>query len=259
MNSLEPSQTKFDLRGRFFGVPLRVHPFFWSSAAALGIRYYADPEGGSLGYFAFWIAAVLACVLLHAFGQACMGRLFGMRGGIVLYGLGSHISGVKGLSRCRQRVIVLSAGPIVQAALIGCILGLTEIPFPAILSDWGWQTPVATGAVMLVQLNIAWGLLNILPLWPFAGGRIALELGETILGKKGRAIALVLSLATAAIMSVWVALEMSRHLSNRYDPNYLIHLEEGSIRLLFCFILWTKSFKALWTGTESRPQLLKQR
>jgi Zn-dependent protease len=143
------------------------------------------------------------------------------------------------------------AGPTVQLVLLGGVWGLTAIPFPKTLIDWGWQTPVATGALILVQINLTWGLLNIVPLWPFVGGRIAVDVGETALGKTGRVISLVLSLAVTSIVSVWIVFEMSLHLNNRFDPNYLIHLEEGIIRLLFCFVLWTISFKALWPVENS--------
>lgn len=255
MNVPDPSQTKYDLRGRICGVPIRVQPLFWSSTAALGIRYYADPDGGSLGYFAFWFAAVLGCVLIPSLSQAFMGRLFGMHGEIVLDGLGNRILGLDRLTGCRRRTLVLLTGPMVQFVLVACIGGLTAIPFPQTLSDWGWQTPIATGAAILVHVSLAWGLLNLVPLWPLAGGRISLDVGETLWGRKGRVMAFVISLTVAAILSVWVVLEMSWHLENRYDPRYFIHLEEGIIRLFFCFVLWTKSFKALWPEENPTPKL----
>ncbi|HEV3386685.1 MAG TPA: hypothetical protein VG097_17850 [Gemmata sp.] len=254
MNFTETGRTRFEIRSRLCGVPLRIEPLFWSSVAVLGIRYYADPEAGSLGYFIFWIAAVLGCVLLHALGQAGVGRLFGMRGEIVLYSLGSQILGLDKLSRCWRRTAVLLAGPMVQFVLVACIWGLTAIPFPKTLGDWGWQSPIANGVAILVRIALAWGLLNIAPLWPLAGGRIALDVGETLFGRKGKTSALVLSLAFTAILSVWVVFEMSWRLENRYDPLYSIYLLEGIIQLFFCFVLWLQSFKALWPGENSTPE-----
>src|ERR1700722_5190274 len=247
----EPDRTKYEIRGIIFGVPLRIHPLFWSSAAALGIRYYADPEGGNLGYFVFWIASVLCCLLLHSLGQALVGRLLGLHGELALNGLGSQIIGVERLSHCWQRVLVLFAGPLVQFALLGCILVMTEIPFPQSFSDWGWQSPIANGAKILLDINLNWGLLTILPQWPLAGGRIALDAGKTLLGRKGRTLALLLSLAVTAILSVWVVFEMSRQLNFPYDSRYMLHLVEAIVRLFFCFILWTISFKALWPVENS--------
>ncbi len=254
MNLPEPSPTSFDLRVHLCGVPLRIHPLFWFSIAILGLRYYADPEAGGIGYFAFWMSAVLTSVLLHALGQVFVGRLFGMRGGIVLYGLGSMILDVDSLPRCWQRVVVFLAGPFVSFLVVGCIWGLAEIPFPATLSDWGWQTPVATCADILVRINLAWGFLNVLPLWPLVGGRIAFTVSEALLGRKGQIVAAVLSLGMTGLLSVWVVLEMSRHLEFHYDPRYLLHLEEFSILLLFCFLLWLRSFRLLWPENASNRE-----
>jgi stage IV sporulation protein FB len=251
MNLPEPSPTSFDLRMHLCGVPLRIHPLFWFSVAILGVRYYADPEAGGIGYFVFWILAVLASVLLHALGQAFVGCLFGMRGGIVLYGLGSLILGVDSLPRCWQRVVVFLAGPFVSFLVVGCIWGLTGLSFPATLSDLGRQTPIATGMFILVRINLTWGLLNVLPLWPLAGGRIAFTVGESLLSRKGQIAAAGLSLGATALLSVWVVLEMSGHLELHYDPRYLLHLEEFSILLLFCFLLWLRSFRILWPENTS--------
>jgi hypothetical protein len=93
-----------------------------------------------------------------------------------------------------------------------------------------------------------------LPLWPLAGGRIAFSIGEALLGRKGLIAAAVLSLGATALLSVWVVIEMSWHLEFHYDPRYLLHLEEFSILLLFCFILWLRSFKILWPENISNEE-----
>jgi Zn-dependent protease len=247
MNLPEPERTRFELRGLLCGVPLRIRPLFWSAAAVLGVRYYADPEAGGVGYFAFWMIAVTVCVLLSGLGQALVGRLFGLRGWIVLDGFGGRLTGLEALPTCRRRVTVLLAGPLVPFALVAGIWVLTDaIPFPETLIEWGWQTPVATGVAILVRINLGWGLLNVLPLWPLAGGRIASDVGETLWGQRGRTAAVGLSLGVTGALTVWVVLEMSWRLSFHYDPRYLLYLEESSILLLFCFVFWVRSFKLLW-------------
>jgi stage IV sporulation protein FB len=245
----EPDLTSFDLRGRLIGVPVRIHPFFWSSALLLGTRYIADPEAGSVGYLAFWIMAALVCVLLPVLAQAFVGRCFRLRLGILLYGLGSQATGIESLPRSWQRVSALLAGPVVSSLLVAGIWGAIElIPFPAFLIDWGWQTPIATGAAILVSLNLWWCLLSLLPIWPLAGGQIVVDVGETYLGRTGRNAALILSLISIAILSILVVSETNRHLNFRYDPRYLLHLQEGIVWLAFCFVLWLRSFKLLWEG-----------
>jgi Zn-dependent protease len=245
----EPSRTRYEIHGLHFGAPLRVQPLFWCSTAVLGVRYLADPEAGSLGYFAFWFAAVLGSLLLSALVQVIVGRLLGVRATILLHGLGSQILNLEALPERRKRVTVFLAGPLTSFALAGSILGLIEcVPFPDSFRAWGWQASIGTGAMILVELNLIWGLLNILPLWPFAGGRAAVELGEALRARKGAQVALVFCLVTTGILSVLVVLELSWHLSDHYNPRYLIYLEEGIIRLGFCFVVWLGCFKCLWEG-----------
>src|SRR5690606_40853468 len=38
---IEPSPTPYDLQFRLFGVPVRVHPFFWVTAVILGSRGFS--------------------------------------------------------------------------------------------------------------------------------------------------------------------------------------------------------------------------
>jgi stage IV sporulation protein FB len=247
----EPGHVKYEFQGHLLGAAIRIHPLFWCSAAALGVRYFADPENGSIGYFVFWMAGVSFCVLLHALGEIFVGRIFGMRGEILLYGLGGRTTGVESLPRCRKRITVLLAGPIVLFLLVAGLWGITEsVPFPDFLIDWGWQTPIANGAAILVRIGLYWGLLNVLPLWPLAGGQIAVDLGETFFGKRGRTIALVSSLGVIAYLCIWTVFQKSYYLGFHYDPHYLLHLVEGFVLLVFCYVLWMLNFKVLWQGNQ---------
>src|SRR5271165_6907136 len=128
MKHLESRQNRFDLHCRLAGVPVRVTPLFWLSSAILGIRYYADPEGGSLGYFLFWMMAVLASVLLHEMGHVVACRLFGVRPEVVLSGLGGVTLGIEELKRRSQRLVILLAGPAMGFLVVAGIWGLTFIP-----------------------------------------------------------------------------------------------------------------------------------
>ena len=246
MKVQEPRQTRFDLRLHLCGAAIRIHPLFWASSALLGVRYYADPEGGSIGWFAFWMTAVLASVFLHELGHLFAGRLFGMRGEVVLSGLGGAVLGLDALPRRWQRVVVLLAGPLVGFLVVAGIWGLTWVPFPAALSEEGWQSAIATSVAMVVWINYDWALLNLLPLWPLDGGRIAVEVGEGLFGRGGLVVALVLSLVVSALLAIWAMLQISWRLEFPYDPRYALYLQHYSILLLYCFLFWLRGFRALW-------------
>jgi Zn-dependent protease len=253
MNLSEPRPTRLDLHLHLGGVPVRINPLFWAASAILGIRYYADPEAGSIGYSAFWMAAVLAFVLLHEMGHVLVGRLFGMRGEVVLYGLGGLTLGVEGLPRRWQRGVVLLAGPLVGLLVLAAVWGLTGLPIAAAIRDPAWRAVVANGLAIVVRINYYWAVLNLLPLWPLDGGRIACEVGEGLFGRWGRVAALCLCILTVGVLVVGVVLSMSWRANFTLDPRYFLVMEERSIWLLFCFLLWLRSFRALWPEEQAPP------
>ncbi len=247
-----PRSTRFDLCWRGGGVPFRITPLFWFSCALLGLRYYADPDGGSLGYLLFWMVAACASVLLHELGHLLVGRLFGMQAEIILYALGGMTTGVEVLSRRWQRLLVLLAGPALQLLFVSLLWGITWFPFPPVFRDWGWQAPIANGLFILFWINLCWALLNLMPLWPLDGGRLACEIGEAIFGRKGQSIALSLSIVCAGLLAVAATLQLSRRLSFPYDPRYLLYLTEYCISILYLFLLWLRNFSELWNVNKNR-------
>jgi len=242
----QPNPTPWDLRCRLGGVPVRISPLFWVSSAVLGTRYYADPEAGGPGYFAFWMAAVLVSVLLHNLGQAWVGQCLGIRSEVTLHGLGGLTLGIPDRERRWQRLVVLLAGPAVNLLILAAVAGLTLLPFPDALRAWGWAPPVATGMAILVWINVSWAVLNLIPLWPLDGGQIAYELGERLFGRGGRVAALGLSIVVAGILAVWVTVRLSWNLNFPFDPRYALRLENDLILLVYCFLLWLGSVRALW-------------
>jgi stage IV sporulation protein FB len=248
MQPREPHPTAFDLRLRVGPFRVRVNPAFWISSALLGIRYYADPEQGGIGYFLFWIAAAFVSLLLHELGHAAVVRAFGVPAEAVLGGLGGVTPTIGTLEPRWRRLIALAAGLVVQLSLVALVWGLTLLPFPQTLAERGWAAPVATALAMFFWINYYWLLLNLLPLWPLDGGRITGEIAEACMGRRGRTLALVLSLIVAALLAIGVTLQMTLHLDDRYNPRYVLYLQSDVIHLIFCFLFWLQSFQALWSG-----------
>src|SRR3954447_11140833 len=76
-----PEPTAYDLRFRFLGIPVRVHPLFWLFSAFLAGNEELMPV-------AIWIGCVFISILVHEFGHGLMGRAFGYSPSIVLYSMG---------------------------------------------------------------------------------------------------------------------------------------------------------------------------
>jgi len=194
----EPPPSQGDLHFRLFEIPVRIHPFFWLISLLMAIRGDSAPPAQVLS----WIIAVLISVLIHELGHAWLQRRFGGRPRIVLHGMG-------GLAICgdcdrssRSQILISLAGPgagflfaaalLVLVRLVGHQVGCTwenwltqgalssfqkptGQPIFGFLFYWeAFQTPFVNQMLRdLLWINILWGLMNLLPIYPLDGGQIS--------------------------------------------------------------------------------------
>jgi Zn-dependent protease len=212
----EPSRTDFDLSWRMFGIPVRVHPMFWLMGALTGWSYI------QLGfeYVAIWIACVFVSVLIHELGHVFMGRVFGSEGHIVLYGFGGLAIGSSAVPNRWQRVAVLLAGPMAGFLYLGVLALIIAAASPELLDvlldklramlgfpvrrDLFFHKETMTEVIleMLVFINLLWGLMNLLPVWPLDGGQITREIATGMDPRNGERIALGISAGVAGLIAI---------------------------------------------------------
>jgi stage IV sporulation protein FB len=221
---LEPRETAWDLRWRMFGIPVRVHPMFWlvglfmgMSAAKLGLQYVL-----------IWVACVFASVLVHELGHVVMGMVFGQRGRIVLYAFGGLAIGSNQMTSRWQRIAVSFAGPLAGFLFLAIVLGVAWLRNPGFFSVYlGYfqaclgipasqhnelREALATAVIphplevdavaQLIFINLLWGLVNLLPVWPLDGGQICRNVSEGISPENGLKISLGISLVTAGLLAL---------------------------------------------------------
>jgi stage IV sporulation protein FB len=194
---LEPAETQFDLRWNMFGVPVRVHPMFWLMTAFLGWNLTSRDNG--LRLLLLWIICVFVSILLHELGHVFVGRFFGSRGHIVLYSFGGLAVGSKALASRWQRIAVSLAGPLVQLLLFGILFAIVFWDTGDTLTG---HTPIGWAVEFLLEINLYWALLNLLPVWPLDGGQVSRELFEWLMPYNGVRACLWLSLITAGALAV---------------------------------------------------------
>jgi Zn-dependent protease len=189
----EPQRTAYDLNWTMFGIPVRVHPFFWVMSAALG---WPALDSG-IEFLLLWIACVFLSVLVHEFGHVFMGILFGRRGHIVLYSFGGLAIGSVSLPRHWQRIAVSFAGPLAGFLLYGVVrLAYSQL-------DVFRLTRLSREVFHdLLDINLYWGLLNLLPIWPLDGGQISRDLLGWILPGKGIRYAFGVSFVVSGLLAV---------------------------------------------------------
>src|SRR5690554_5208641 len=105
--------TEFDLRFWLFGIPVRVHPIFWLTAAFIGWR------GEMWDLTLVNMLCVFASILVHELGHALMTRYFGWQPEIVLEMFGGYATTTR--HSTARDIAVLIAGPAAGFLLYGLI------------------------------------------------------------------------------------------------------------------------------------------
>ena len=188
----EPAQTQFDLQFRIAGIPVRVHPLFWLMAFLIGA------SGGERLALVIWMAAVFVSILVHELGHAFTMRYFGQDARIVLYMMGGltipdsspwRVNSGRRVRGPLPQILISAAGPgagFLLAGLVTAIVfavgGLVRfhlahgfVPIPVVAlpeaANEQWYAVVES----LLWVNIFWGLMNLVPVYPLDGGQIARE------------------------------------------------------------------------------------
>jgi len=183
-----PPPTQYDLRFSIAGIPVRVHPLFWLIALLFG-------ASGDLVQLPIWVFVVFVSILIHELGHALAMRYYGQPSRIILHfgGLtvpepvswGSRWANVA--LRPNQEIFISLAGPgagLLLAALVAVgatisggsiitnwLFGVIPLPVAALLPLGG--RIMSLFVTMLLWVNVFWGLINLLPVYPLDGGNVS--------------------------------------------------------------------------------------
>jgi len=235
---LEPARTAWDVHFRIAGIPVRVHPMFWLVSLFLGAGPKIPPKETFI-----WVFVAFVSILIHELGHAVLIRRFGWSPRVTLYGLGGLASyetrqGYRGSysssyssydepepSAMRQILISLAgpgAGFLFAALTVGAIYlfgGSVHFFFGGVRGvDWlvtGFSNPMlVTLWYFLIYINLFWGLINLLPIYPLDGGRVSREL-FLMQGSPSIQIerSLMLSLIVAAAFALYAAVALGSFLT----------------------------------------------
>jgi Zn-dependent protease len=182
-----------------------------------------------------WVAVVFVSVLWHELGHASVQKFYGGHPWITLYSFGGLASCNDGPRTPGRRILVLLAGPgagfllatVVIAALrlSGHLVGFGKYDT---LMNANWLVlervliqPLGPLAVFfepvkaellneivakVLEVNIMWGLINLLPVYPLDGGQIARELFNIRNPRYGAVPALQLSAGIAVLIAAYALL-----------------------------------------------------
>ena len=215
----EPRKTAYDMYFQCARIPVRISPWFWAISLFLGINH------GGIELLMF-PPIVFVSILIHELGHAVVMRRFGETPRIVLYAMGGlAISDGPSYGRqpeprtARNQILISLAGPgagfLFAAILIGAVYALGGRIESAIaltpdlsgLIDDSQSNEKAIGFLksavrFLLFINIYWGIMNLMPVYPLDGGQVARELLTLGDPWKGVIRSLWLSIVTSVLLAV---------------------------------------------------------
>jgi stage IV sporulation protein FB len=213
----EPQPTPYDVRFRLFDVPVRVDPWFWVTCV-----FSVGELKPVLALI--WVGVVFVSIVVHEFGHVLAFRYYRIQSHVVLWGFGGlAIPRWGGRLDSRAQMVVSFAGPLagfILAAVL--VLGLrlsgvqtvfkTGLPY---IIDWKFVDP-ATGVLPefvnlkllflfhgLLFVNLFWGLVNLLPIYPLDGGQISRAAFEMSNTPDGLRKSLIVSMVAAIGMAIY--------------------------------------------------------
>jgi Zn-dependent protease len=210
----EPPPSPGDLHFRVFGIPVRVHPFFWVVAVLLGLQGSEENPVGLL----IWVGAVFVSILIHELGHALAALSYGWRPWITLYGFGGLASFRPTYRDARSQIIISAAGPGAGFMFIALVMSIvhasghgvyvyraTVLPYWISYEWFGGDVPNNLDLLVndLLYINVFWGIVNLLPVYPLDGGQISRELFVRWNPRDGVQQSLWLSVFTGAGLAIF--------------------------------------------------------
>ena len=182
-----PPRTPYDLNFSIFGISVQVHPLFWLITLLFGYQL------GSVSLVLTWIVVVFVSILIHELGHSLMMRFFGQDSYIVLHSMGGLAIPTTGRwgdssSEWSRQIAISLAGPFAGFLFAAVTIGIgiaaggrffvSELfgflPFPNIF--FPGSEFVQSLIFLILYVNIFWGLINLLPVFPLDGGKVAQSL-----------------------------------------------------------------------------------
>lgn len=170
---------------RLFNIPITVHLSFW-----FFLLFYSANPGVHPVKIALIAIIMAGSLLFHELGHALAAVKFGKKPEITMEAFGGYTSYCSSHLDGAKHFVITLCGPLFTALLIG--LGYFFLKSHLFSTYWPNFFCYA-----LMHLNIYWLLINLSPLQPLDGGKLAGYLFQKYWGPRGEWLALHLGNLTA--------------------------------------------------------------
>jgi stage IV sporulation protein FB len=201
------------------------------------LPYLDELRGGGFGPFLIAIGCMFVSLMAHELGHALMFRAYHMHSGIFLYSFGGLTTPDGRLPRRSWRNIVTLSGPLANFLLMGLVWASNYVQPWALTSKYAYFT-----YIFLFRINLWWGLLNLIPVWPLDGGQISREMWTKYRPHTG----VVNSLQASMVVAIcFVAYALGCHFDVIPENWIVFELRPGLFAAILFLILAVENFQEL--------------
>ena len=180
-----PPQTGVELRWSMFGVRFRVLPSFFLISALLAFFFV----GFNLLAIAIDVACIFFAVVFSELVQGLVYRSYGLRSTVVIQEFGGGIYPDHEPPTVLQRITAALSNPA------SCFLLFALVYYSNQEYNWAATSPYANFAYRILWLiSLFWGIIGLLPIFPYPGGKVMLELLTAASPRNGFVWTLVVSI-----------------------------------------------------------------
>ncbi len=197
--------TEFDLQFSLFGIPVRVTPMYWLGSVILG---WGAMEHGGPPFLLMWVLVCFVSILVHEMGHALVARWLGCHNVLTaLYMMGGVATYYPSRDYTQGKSILISlAGPgagFILYFLMEYVFAGPILRFADARLDPSATKLIESGVGQWLQINLMWGLVNLLPVLPLDGGNVCRSVCVSISPFRGENIARTISIAFAGLAAVY--------------------------------------------------------
>jgi len=239
----EPPRTGSELTWSVFGIRFRVFPSFFLYSAIIA---YIIVGGFKPIPIAIDVGCIFFGVLFTEFVQGLVYRSYGLRSTVMIREFIGGIYPEAEPPTAIQRIVVALAHPA-SAFILHALVYYSN-------QEYGWSksSPNAEFAYQILWIiSLFWGIIGLLPVYPYSGGKVMMEVLTVITPRWGLLLTVMISITVGlAYVAYTVAVMM-----NEFQP---IVLADG-VRMPVSIILSVFFVLAVLQNWQILQMLLAQR
>ncbi len=180
-----PPRQAGELRWTVFGIHYRVLPTFWFVSALLAFMFIGmRPDGIAVDVGCIFVAIVFTTLV-----QGLVYRSYGLYSTVVIQEFGGGVTPEAAPPNRLQRIVVALASPF------SCFLLYALVYYSNQEYQWSQHSQYTEFAYFILKIvGLFWGIIGLLPIYPYPGGRVMLEIFSIPSPIKGLIATLVVSI-----------------------------------------------------------------